>query len=86
MRYILILVGWLVLTIFGCTDATFSKWRNLNSSAKITCISGGKVVLDTESTGKVQSEKNSDGYYFVEKSTNDSLEVSCETIIIRTKE
>ena len=60
---ILILVGWLCLTVFGCTDAQRGKYAVLGNSAEVTCYSGGKVYFHARSTGKVSNEQNSDGFF-----------------------
>ena len=69
------------LTMFGCTDATIGKIKVLGSCGKITCYSGGKIIFAGESTGKIRSEKNSDGYFFVNKKTGLMMEVSGDCII-----
>ena len=70
-----------ILAIAGCTDATRGKLFSLGSSAEIKCYSGGIVIYDGESTGKVRSEENSDGYYFVDKATGATMEVSGNCVI-----
>ena len=69
------------LIVTGCSDASLGKLTSLGSSASVICRSGGIVFLNTKSTGKVYSEKNSDGYYFTEEGTGDSIEVSGDCII-----
>lgn len=76
--YLLLIVG---LCSAGCTDAQRSRITSYGSSAKIQCYSGGKLIYDGTSTGKVVSEENSDGYYFREKDTNRLLEVSGNCIL-----
>lgn len=53
--------------ITGCTDAEFSKYTTLGTSAEIICKSGGKISFHGISTGKVLNERNSDGYFAVWK-------------------
>jgi len=57
-------VAALSLTTIGCTDAMQSKIGAYGDSARVTCYSGGELVFDDFSTGKVQSEESSDGWYF----------------------
>ena len=66
--------------ITGCTDAELGKFKSYGQSSHVTCYSGGKLILDTKSSGKVFSEKTSDGYYFTEASTGDIIEVSADCI------
>ena len=62
MKHILLL-----LLLTGC-DTTIGKLTSIGSTADIICYSGGKLILETESTGKVVSEGDS-GYYFKVKKT-----------------
>lgn len=70
-----------LILIAGCTDATWSKFVSYGDSATIVCYSGGRVIYRGQSTGKVISEANSDGYYFKDKSDDLFKEVSGNCII-----
>ncbi len=74
MKYILLL-----LTFSGC-DATIGKLTSIGSAADIVCYSGPKLILKTESTGKVVSE-NGSGYYFKDKKDGRMTEVDAACII-----
>lgn len=52
------------MAVTACTDAMQSKIGSYGDQARITCYSGGVLVFDDFSTGKVNSEENSDGWYF----------------------
>lgn len=71
--------------IVGCTDAQMGKIGALGGSADVTCYSGGEVIYKGVSTGKVISEKNSDGYFFVDANTKRTMEVSGNCVIIYKK-
>lgn len=62
----------------GCTDAGWSKMTNTfgDSYAHVVCYSGEREIYNGFSTGKVQSEADSDGYYFTEQETGNLKEVS----------
>lgn len=64
--------------VSACTDASKAKFGALGDSARVICHSGGKVIFDDFSTGKVQNEESSDGYYFVARSTNRLVQTSGE--------
>ena len=74
-----------VLTLFfslwGCTDAQMAKFGGLGNEAKVKCWSGGHVIYEGTSTGKVQSEANSDGYFFKDKASGKLMEVSGDCVI-----
>ena len=79
-------VVWLALIvtqvgILGCTDGSRAKFSAYGGAAKIKCYSGDTLIFEGESTGKINSEANSDGYYFVDKSDNKLKEVSGNCII-----
>ena len=63
MRYILILALAALAALSGCTDSQFGKFAVLGNSAIVTCYSGGKIIFHARSTGRVENEANSDGYF-----------------------
>ena len=71
----LLLLPALLLTV-GCTDAKMAGFRALGGSADVVCHSGGKVIFEGQSTGKVESPVNSDGYQFINAKTGKLVEVS----------
>ncbi len=76
MRKMLIAGLLMSALLFGCTDAQKSQISALGSRFKVTQFSGGKVVGEWESTGKVSTEPQSDGYYFTDKMTGKLIRVS----------
>ena len=62
LKTILILV---ILSNIGCTDAVMSKYTTLGKRAEVVCLSGGKVYFHGISTGRVENESQSNGYYAV---------------------
>lgn len=60
----------------ACTDAYKAKLGAYGDSARVICFSGGVKTFDDFSTGKINNEEHSDGYYFVAKSTNRLVHVS----------
>jgi len=66
--------------LFSCTDAEMGKYKAYGKSSHVKCYSGGRLILDTKTSGKVLSEKTSDGYYFTEASSGDIVEVSADCI------
>ncbi len=67
--------------LLGCTDARMGKFMALGNSAKVTCYSGGKVIYDGVSSGKIENQENSDGYYFTPKGESLAIEVSGDCIV-----
>lgn len=65
--------------LVGCTDAQVSKLAAYGDSARVTCYSGGEVVFDAYSTGKVaKPDSGSDGYQFRDTRTGRLVEVSMD--------
>lgn len=65
----------------GCTDGFMGKMSAYGGSAEISCYSGGKLIYQGTSTGKVTSESSSDGYYFVDSEDDKLKEVSGDCVI-----
>lgn len=65
----------------GCTDAWLGTLDALGSRHTVTLYSGGKVVKTWTSTGKVETETDSDGYYFVDESTGKLVRVTGDVVI-----
>lgn len=57
------------------------KNSNYGNSFKVEMYSGGKLVRSWESSGKVSSEDNSDGYYFKDFDTGKLVEISGDIVI-----
>jgi hypothetical protein len=78
MKKIITVLG---IMLLGCTDGQFAKLQALGGKGSIRCYSGGKMIYEGESTGKIQSESSSDGYYFVDKADGKLKEVSGNCVI-----
>jgi uncharacterized lipoprotein YehR (DUF1307 family) len=72
-----------IATIFmvSCTDSEREKMFNYGNEFKVEMYSGGQLVRSWISTGKVNSEEGSDGYYFKDKATGNLVEVSGDIVI-----
>ena len=67
--------------MFGCTDGAMGKLSAYGGSANVKCYSAEKLIYDGNSTGKVSSSTQSDGYYFVDKDDGKLKEVSGNCVI-----
>ena len=77
-----ILITAIVLTLLaGCTDAERASLFAYGDTATITCYSGGKVVFEDESTGKV-AQLDGDGITFQYKSTGGYVRAYADCIVI----
>jgi hypothetical protein len=65
----------------GCTSAQVAKFQSLGSKHKITLYSGGVAVRVWHSTGYIQNEEKSDGYYFKDDATGKLVSVSGQIVI-----
>lgn len=77
---ILILLSFVVLAT-GCTDAALSNIGSLGSPADISCYSGGKIIYQGRSTGKVATVQNSDGWEFKDAATGKFVRISGQCVI-----
>jgi len=72
------------LVMGSCTDATKAKFGGLGDEFKIEILNcDGTVAREWISTGKVQSEATSDGYYFMDKATGKLIEVTGTLVITK---
>jgi len=65
----------------SCTDAERAKTFNLGDNAHIECYSGAYKIFDGFSTGKVENEGQSDGYFFKDKKDGHLKSVSGNCVI-----
>lgn len=70
-----------LVLLVGCSDAKFEKATNFGGNAKIECWSGSIKIFDGISTGKIENEEQSDGYYFKDKSDGKLKAVSGNCVI-----
>lgn len=75
-----ILIAVISLSSVACSSLQTEISRNIadftNNPAKVICYSGGQIIYEGTSQGKVSSEEGSDGYAFTERDTGDLVEVS----------
>jgi hypothetical protein len=85
MKNKLTLIMILTIAVFltGCTDATRAKIGGYGDEHLIEMYSGGEKVREWTASGKVLSEKSSDGYYFNDKLTGRLVEVSGDIVITK---
>ena len=57
------------------------QFTTLGSSGHITCYSGGKVIYEGYSTGKISSEHQSDGWFFQDIKTGKLIRVSGDCLV-----
>ena len=79
MRKMLFVV-WLWLA--GCTDTEMAQWGALGNPHEITCYSGGVIIYQGTSTGKVLSSRDSDGWSFKDAKTGRLVEVSGACVLV----
>lgn len=64
------------LGVAGCTDAQQAKREAYGYENVIIRYSGGKRVEEYVSTGRVETEEHSDGWFFREKHTGKAIRIS----------
>jgi hypothetical protein len=69
------------ISITSCTAADVAQLQAFGSPAEITCYSGGVKFYQGRSTGKIATEKNSDGWYFREMGTGNLIRVGGTCLI-----
>ena len=79
MKNILFLAA--ILTVAGCTDATMAHFSQFGDEAHIQCFSGGQVVYDGISTGKVAASETGAGVFFKEKASGKFVRLYADCIV-----
>ena len=83
----LLLLPFILFFAFSCSDAQQAKRLGRGSEFRIEMLNcDGAVARSWISTGKVRSEQNSDGYYFMDKATGLLVEVTGSIIITQIPE
>ena len=78
----LILLSFILFFTFSCSDAKKARIKGRGSEFTIEMLNcDGTVARSWISTGKAKSERNSDGYYFMDKATGLLVEVTGNIII-----
>jgi len=79
MKYILMTLSLVIFS--GCMRAEMARISAIGSDHKILVYSGGNLVKEFHSVGKVLTEQDSDGWYFLNKETNKLTRVSGTVIV-----
>jgi hypothetical protein len=70
-----------MMFLSACSDATIANLTTYGSQGHVRCYSGGQLIYDGISTGKIKSESNSDGWQFVDSKTGMFVRVSGDCIV-----
>jgi hypothetical protein len=71
----------LIFSMAGCTSADRAKVFAYGSHHKITLYSGGVAVRVWHSSGAINNEEHSDGYYFMDDTSGKLIRVSGDIVI-----
>jgi len=74
-------IGIVISSLFCCTDAEMASFGSLGNSAEIKCYSGGKLIYEGYSTGRVSTTQNSDGWEFKDNKTGKFIRVSGDCVV-----
>src|SRR5690606_182909 len=81
-KILLLLLGGSVWFLSSCTEHSRARLKTLGDNAHITCFSGGVVVFDGVSDGKVSRLPNgAHGYHFIDKKTQKLKEVMADCVV-----
>jgi len=74
------------LTLFcalfvGCTPATRAQFSSYGKTHSVELYSGGELVRSWTSVGKVETETDSDGYYFMDEATGVLVRVTGDLVV-----
>jgi len=70
-----------LMCVMGCSKADRAAIFAIGSKHRITLYSGGIAVRSWVSSGKIENEDRSDGYYFQDDATGKLIRVSGQILI-----
>lgn len=79
MNKLLILLSLSLLT--SCSNAEWSAFNAWGKRHVVKCWSGGVLIYEGSTTGKIENEEHSDGYYFQEEKSGKLVMVSGNCLI-----
>lgn len=71
-----------IVLLTSCSEAERAKHLNIGNSAKVTCYSKGIKIYEGHSTGKVEENVFSEGYYFKENESGKFINVPGDCVIV----
>jgi hypothetical protein len=71
----------LFMLLIACTDTDIAQLAAIGEPGHITCYSGGGVIFEGDSTGKIATEKDSDGWKFMDAASARLIRVSGDCVI-----
>lgn len=80
-KTMILLVSLAFLLFAGCRDSAIAQLKAIGSDGVITCYSGGRVIYEGESSGKISTTHQSDGWEFMDKNTKRLVRVSGDCVI-----
>jgi hypothetical protein len=71
----------LFMLLIACSDTEIAQLTAIGEPGHITCYSGGQVIFEGDSTGKIATEEQSDGWKFMDAATGRLVRVSGDCLI-----
>lgn len=82
MKKLSIFVACIVISLlYSCTDTDRASFGAYGTPGHIQCYSGGKLIYEGDSSGRIQTVQNSDGWEFKEAETGKFIRVSGDCLI-----
>lgn len=71
----------LFMLLIACSDTDIASFKALGDPGHITCYSGGQVIYDGDSTGKIATVEKSDGWEFMDSKSDRLVRVSGDCVV-----
>jgi len=71
----------LFMLLIACSDTDIAQLTAIGEPGHVTCYSGGQVIYNGDSTGKIATVKNSDGWEFMDAATGRLVRVSGDCVV-----
>jgi hypothetical protein len=70
-----------LLALAACTDVGFQKVTNFAQPFHVKCFSGGQLIYEGNTTGRLENEEGSDGWAFVDAKNQQFTRVNGDCVI-----
>lgn len=71
----------LFMLLIACSDTEIAQLTAIGEPGHVTCYSGGQVIYNGDSTGKIATVMNSDGWEFMDAATGRLVRVSGDCVV-----
>lgn len=69
-------------SVAGCTDTQRARIGAIGDPAHVTCYSGGQVIFEDDSTGRVEASESGGGLFFNSAKTDKLIRTYADCVVV----